>query len=117
MGAALAALAGHRDEAVLANLVAGVIGRCGRSQPADWAAVLPLARHAHAKFWDPDVESVRASHGAWLSVLAGAGYHGAVVSEWGGHELLDSADADPLAVTRTHVQLLSELVRRPAVTV
>ncbi|MEV6492771.1 hypothetical protein AB0M20_29750, partial [Actinoplanes sp. NPDC051633] len=68
MGAALAALAGHRDEAVLANLVAGVVGRCGRSQPADWAAVLPLARHAHAKFWDPDVESVRASHGAWLSV-------------------------------------------------
>jgi sugar phosphate isomerase/epimerase len=116
MGAALAALAGHRDQAVLVNLVAGVVGRCGHSQPADWAEVLPLARHAHAKFWDPDVESVRAPHGAWLTALIDAGYTGAVVSEWGGHELLDSADADPLTVTRTHVELLSELAGRPAVT-
>ena len=46
------------------------------------------------------VESVRTPHGAWLSALAGAGYRGAVVSEWGGHELLDRADADALAVTR-----------------
>jgi len=116
MGDALAALAGHRDEAVLANLVAGLLGRCGRSQPADWVHVLPVVRHAHAKFWDPAVESVRAPHGAWLSALAEAGYSGAVVSEWGGHELLDSADAEPLSITRTHLELLSELAGRTAVT-
>ncbi len=87
-----------------------MLGRCGRWRPADWADVLPAVRHAHAKFWDPDVESVRAPHGAWLSALVGAGYSGAVVSEWGGHELLDRADADALAVTRAHLDMLSGLV-------
>jgi hypothetical protein len=106
VGEALAAVAGHRVE----NLVAGVLGRCGRWRPADWADVLPAVRHAHAKFWDPDVESVRAPHGDWLSALGGAGYRGAVVSEWGGHELLDRADADDLAVTRAHLDLLCGLV-------
>ena len=72
--------------------------------------MVPAVRHAHAKFWDPDVESVRAPHGDWLSALDGAGYRGAVVSEWGGHELLDRADADDLAVTRAHLDLLSGLV-------
>ena len=61
--------------------------------------------------------SFRAPHGAWLAALAEAGYRGAVVSEWGGHELLDPPDADPFAVTRAHLALLSELVRhRTAVT-
>ena len=41
-----------------------------------------------------------------------AGYAGAVVSEWGGHELLDRADADALTVTRDHLDLLAELRRR-----
>ncbi|MFG1681197.1 hypothetical protein ACGFNP_13610 [Nonomuraea sp. NPDC049269] len=113
IGTALAAVAGHRDEAILANLVAGVLGRCGRSQPADWAHVLPAVRHAHAKFWDPAVDTIRATHGAWLAALTDAGYRGAVVSEWGGHELLDSADADPLAVTRAHLAVLSELADHP----
>jgi hypothetical protein len=72
--------------------------------------VLPLARHAHAKFFDPAVESVRASHATWLAALADHGFTGAVVSEWGGHELLDRADADALAVTRAHHNLLAELV-------
>ena len=117
IGAALALVAGHRDEATLTPLVAGVLGRCGRSAPAEWADVLPLARHAHAKFWDPAVESVRTPSAAWLAALAQAGYAGAVVSEWGGHELLDRADADALAVTRAHHNLLAELVRgRMAVT-
>ena len=93
-------------------LVAGVLGRCGRQSPAEWAHLLPLVRHAHAKFWDPDVESVRAPHGAWLTALAAAGYTGAVVSEWGGHELLDRADADALAVTQAHLNLLRELADR-----
>jgi hypothetical protein len=49
--------------------------------------------------------------------LKTAGYGGAVVSEWGGHELLDRADADALAVTRAHHDLLVELTgRRTAVT-
>jgi hypothetical protein len=109
IGAALAAVAGHPREAELTTLVAGILGRCGRSQPADWAHLLPLVRHAHAKFWDPDVESVRGPHGAWLAALDDAGYAGAVVSEWGGHELLDRADADALTVTRAHLQLLTEL--------
>jgi len=108
---ALAAVGGHGVD----TLVAGVLGRCGRGQPADWAHVLPAVRHAHAKFWDPDVETVRAPHGAWLSALADAGYPGAVVSEWGGHELLDRADADALTVTRAHVALLRELTDRTGV--
>jgi hypothetical protein len=116
-GAALAALHGHRDEAVLANLVAGVLGRCGRTGPADWAHVLPAVEHAHAKFWDVDVETVREPHAAWLAALAGAGYGGAVLSEWGGHELLEAADADPLALTRAHLALLSTVdIDRTAVT-
>jgi hypothetical protein len=110
IGTALAEVAGHPAEAVLTNLVAGLFVRTGRWQPQDWAHVLPLVRHAHAKFWDPDVESVRRPHGVWLAALAHAGYAGAVVSEWGGHELLDRADADALTVTRDHLGLLRELV-------
>ena len=91
------------DEGPLNVLVAGVLGRCGRSQPADWAHALPAVRHAHAKFWDPDVESVRAPHAAWLRALDDADYAGTVLSEWGGHELLDTDDADALEVTRAHV--------------
>ena len=87
-----------------------MFGRTGRWQPADWAPVLPLVRHAHAKFWDVDVESVRGPHGAWIAALRAAGYSGAVVSEWGGHELLDRADADALGLTRAHHDLLAELV-------
>ena len=109
IGAALAVVAGHAREAQLTTVVAGVLGRCGRSAPADWADLLPLVRHAHAKHWDTDVESVRAPHGAWLAALDAAGYPGALVSEWGGHELLDRADADPLAVTADHLALLTEL--------
>jgi hypothetical protein len=109
IGTALAEVAGHQAEAVLTNLVAGLFVRTGRWQPQDWAHVLPLVRHAHAKFWDPDTESVRRPHGAWLTALADAGYAGAVVSEWGGHELLDRADADALTVTRDHLGLLREL--------
>jgi hypothetical protein len=71
--------------------------------------VLPVVRHAHAKFWDPDVESVREPHGAWLAALEAADYEGAVVSEWGGHEMLERADADSLTVTRAHLNLLAEL--------
>ena len=117
IGGALALVAGHRRAAELSILVAGVLGRCGRSQPSDWADLLPLVHHAHAKFWDPDVESVREPHGAWLAALEQAGYAGAVVSEWGGHELLERADADALSVTRAHLELLTELTEhRPAVT-
>ncbi len=109
IGTALAVVAGHSSEPALTMLIAGMFGRTGRQRPADWAAVLPAVQHAHAKFWDPDVESVRTPHGAWLATLEQAGYSGAVVSEWGGHELLDRADADALDVTRAHVQLLTEL--------
>jgi hypothetical protein len=117
IGAALAWVSGHPEEAALTTLVAGVFGRTGRWQPADWASTLPAVRHAHAKFWDPTVESVREPHGAWITALKRAGYSGAVVSEWGGHELLDRADADALAVTRAHHDLLVELTgRRTAVT-
>jgi hypothetical protein len=115
IGAALAVLRGRPNEAELGTLVAGILLRSGRWRPADWADVLPLARHAHAKFFDPAVESVRASHASWLAALADAGYTGAVVSEWGGHELLDRADADALAVTRAHHNLLAELVAQTAV--
>jgi hypothetical protein len=114
IGAALAWVGGHPEEAALTTLVAGMFGRTGSWAPADWATVLPAVRHAHAKFWDPDVESVRAPHGAWISALEAEGYTGAVVSEWGGHELLDRADADALAVTRAHHDLLAELAGRPA---
>jgi hypothetical protein len=113
IGTALADVAGHPAEAVLTNLVAGLFVRTGRWQPQDWAHLLPLVRHAHAKFWDPDVRSVRESHGAWLAALDRAGYAGAVVSEWGGHELLDGADADAVAVTRDHLDLLRMLVGQP----
>ena len=109
IGAALAWLGGHPEEAALTTLVAGMFGRTGRWQPADWASVLPAVRHAHAKFWDPEVESVREPHGAWIAALEAAAYACAVVSEWGGHELLDRADADALAVTRAHHDLLAEL--------
>ena len=109
IGAALAWVDGHPEQAALTTLVAGVFGRTGRQQPADWAPLLPLVHHAHAKFWDPDVESVREPHGAWIAALQAADYAGAVVSEWGGHELLDRADADALAVTRAHHDLLAEL--------
>ena len=48
---------------------------------------------------------------AWLTALDAAGYAGAVVSEWGGHEMLDSAEADALALTQAHLHLLGELDR------
>jgi hypothetical protein len=117
IGAALDVVSAHPAAGSLTNLVAGVFVRTGRWRPQDWVEALPLVRHAHAKFWDPDVECVRGSHGAWLAALDGAGYVGAVVSEWGGHELLDRADADALAVTRDHLDLLRVLVGdRAAVT-
>jgi sugar phosphate isomerase/epimerase len=109
IGEALSTVAGHPQQEPLTVLVAGVLGRCGRTEPADWAEVLPVVHHAHAKFWDPDVETVREPHGAWLTALDAAGYAGAVVSEWGGHEMLDSAEADALTVTRAHLRLLGEL--------
>ena len=31
------------------------------------------------------------------------------MSEWGGHEMLDRAEADALTVTRDHLALLAEL--------
>jgi sugar phosphate isomerase/epimerase len=111
IGAAIGELAGHANEQQLTFLVAGLLGRCGRTEPAEWADVLPLVRHAHAKFFDPDVEAVREPHGAWLRQLDAAGYTGAVVSEWGGHEMLERADADALTVTRDHLALLHELSR------
>jgi hypothetical protein len=117
IGAALDVVSAHPAAGTLTNLVAGVFVRTGRWQPQDWLDVLPLVRHAHAKFWDPDVESVRAPHGAWLAALDRAGYAGAVVSEWGGHEFLDRADADAVDTTRAHVGLLRELIAdRAAVT-
>ena len=117
IGEALSTVAGHPQQEPLTVLVAGVLGRCGRTEPADWAEVLPVVHHAHAKFWDPDVEFVREPHGAWLAALADAGYDGAVVSEWGGHEFLDRADADALTVTGHHLALLRELAaERTAVT-
>lgn len=109
MQTAFAAVAGRANEPQLQMLIAGVFGRTGRWQPEEWAHLLPLVRHAHAKFWDPDVELVREPHAAWLSALDSAEYAGAVVSEWGGHELLDRADADALIVTRAHLDLLTEL--------
>ena len=112
IGMGLALVAGHPQEQPLTVLVAGVLGRCGRTEPAEWADVLPVVHHAHAKIWDPDVEAVREPHGAWLAALETAGYAGAVVSEWGGHEMLDRAEADALTVTRDHLHLLAEL--RPA---
>lgn len=115
IGAALGLVAGHPQEHPLTVLVAGVLGRCGRTEPAEWAHVLPVVHHAHAKIWDPDVEAVREPHGAWLAALDAAGYSGAVVSEWGGHEMLDRIDADALTVTRDHLALLAEL-RRAEVT-
>jgi hypothetical protein len=117
IGAALAEASGAPDQAAITSLIAGVFGRTGRWQPEDWGHLLPLVRHAHAKFWDPDVETVREPHGAWLNALHDAGYTGAVVSEWGGHELLDSVDADALSTTRAHLDLLRELATgRAAVT-
>jgi hypothetical protein len=110
LGAALGAVAGHPAEPFLTHLVAGVFVRTGRQRPEAWAPLLGQVRHAHAKFWDPDAEAVRAPHGAWLAALTAAGYQGAVLSEWGGHELLDRADADALPVTRDHLDLLRELV-------
>jgi sugar phosphate isomerase/epimerase len=109
IGAALGEIAGHPQEQPLTVLVAGVLGRCGRTEPADWAEVLPVVRHAHAKIWDPEVEAIREPHGAWLAALDSFGASGAVVSEWGGHEMLDRAEADALTVTRDHLALLAEL--------
>jgi sugar phosphate isomerase/epimerase len=109
IGTALALVAGHPQEQPLTVLVAGVLGRCGRTEPAEWTEVFPLVHHAHAKIWDPDVEAIREPHGAWLAALDAAGYTGAVVSEWGGHEMVDRAEADALTVTRDHLALLAEL--------
>ncbi|MGY1849296.1 sugar phosphate isomerase/epimerase family protein [Blastococcus sp. SYSU DS1021] len=117
IAAALAVIAGHPREAELTPLIAGVLGRCGRTAPGEWSELLPLVRHAHAKFWDPDVEAVRDPHEAWLRALSAAGYQGAVLSEWGGHELLEQGEADALAASAAHVALLAELTgARTAVT-
>ncbi len=109
IGRALALVAGHPQEQPLTVLVAGVLGRCGRTEPAEWTDVFPLVHHAHAKIWDPDVEAIREPHGAWLAALDAYAYAGAVVSEWGGHEMLDSTEADALTVTRDHLALLAEV--------
>ncbi|RFU18816.1 apurinic/apyrimidinic endonuclease family protein [Geodermatophilus marinus] len=109
IGAALAVVAGHPREAELVPLVAGVLGRCGRTAPGEWSELLPLVRHAHAKLWDTDVEAVRGPHGEWLRALSAVGYQGAVLSEWGGHELLERDEADAMAVSVAHVALLAEL--------
>lgn len=113
IGKALGLVAGHPQEHPLTVLVAGVLGRCGRTQPGAWTDVFPVVHHAHAKIWDPDVEAIREPHGAWLAALDAAGYPGAVVSEWGGHEMLDSTEADALTVTRDHLALLAELSTAP----
>jgi sugar phosphate isomerase/epimerase len=109
IGMGLGVIAGHPQEHPLTVLVAGVLGRCGRTEPADWTDVFPVVHHAHAKIWDPDVEAIREPHGAWLAALDAAGYAGAIVSEWGGHEMLDSTEADALTVTRDHLTLLATL--------
>ena len=113
IGMGLAQVAGHLQEHALTVLVAGVLGRCGRTEPAEWAHAFPVTHHAHAKIWDPDVEAIREPHGAWLAALDAAGYTGAVVSEWGGHEMLDRTEADALTVTRDHRRLLAELSPAP----
>jgi hypothetical protein len=110
IGAALGWVSGQPAEAELTTLIAGMFTRTGRWQPTDWAHVLPVVRHVHAKFWDADVASVRGPHGDWIAALDDAGYSGALVSEWGGHELVGDADADALTVTRAHLDLLTGLV-------
>jgi sugar phosphate isomerase/epimerase len=109
MQAAFAAVGDLPRQDEIRLLVAGMFPRTGRQEPADWAEALPAVRHVHGKFWDPDVESVRDAHGAWLAALVEAGYDGAVVSEWGGHELLDRHEADAVQAVAAHQELLRQL--------
>jgi hypothetical protein len=103
------AVRGHTREDDAVRLLTAVLGRCGRQDPIDWSDLLPLARHAHAKFWDTDVSTVSDSNRAWLAALDRADYDGAIVSEWGGHELLLESEADPVPVSAAHLGLLRSL--------
>lgn len=115
LGPALALVQGHPAQAQLTTLIAGVFLRTGRQRVEDWVPLLPAVRHAHGKYWDVDLAGLREPYGAWFTALDAAGYTGAVVSEWGGHELLDRADVDALELTAAHVALLRELTT-PAAT-
>jgi hypothetical protein len=109
LGAAMAAIGAHPAGDALRNLVASLFIRTSRGTVADWTELLPFARHAHAKYWDPDLGAIRPSHTDWIAALDASGFEGAVVSEWGGHELLDTTDADAFEVTRAHVTMLHEI--------
>jgi sugar phosphate isomerase/epimerase len=109
MHAALAAVQQLPQHEAIEPIVGGMFVRTGRQDPSAWVDVLPAVMHAHAKFWDADVETVRGPHGAWLAALDTAGYEGAVVSEWGGHELVDRHEVDAIAVTRAHLDLLRQI--------
>jgi hypothetical protein len=78
--------------------------RFGRSDAEDLRGILPVTGAFHLKFWDLDDADGRVSApirdlGA---LLAEHGWHGALTSEWGGHEWLDD---DPTETTRRHLDL------------
>jgi hypothetical protein len=95
------------------------VGRCmswlhrfGHHRPEEWTHVFGWVRHAHAKFWDLEApeRDIVTVHGAFLRMLADAGYEGAIASEWGGNDWLEIDDADAFAISQAHLSLLREIL-------
>ena len=102
--------------AALITEIAPYLVRFGHTTPELWRAVLPWVRHAHAKYWDlEDADTqVAGPHAAMLQLLSDNGYHGAVLSEWGGSGWLETTDVDAFDITGRHLQLLRRELQRPS---
>lgn len=85
--------------------------RFGRSTIADLRDILPFTGAVHLKFWDLNDDDDRISQPIrdLAGALAGAGFAGTLVSEWGGHEWLDD---DPTDMTRRHLSLAHTALSR-----
>lgn len=62
--------------------------RMGHTKINDWQHVMPLVKAVHLKFWDTDDENAALTGpmAELVSYLAGQGFDGPLICEWGGHE-------------------------------
>ena len=80
----------------------------GHVDPAEWADIMPLIVHVHAKFYDIDEhgDEPAIDYPAIVREFVDGGYSGFFSSEWEGHAFADLDEADPVDLVRKQHDLI-----------
>src|SRR3954452_8529399 len=80
----------------------------GHVDPAEWADIMPLIKHVHAKFYDIDEhgDEPAIDYPAIVREFVDAGWSGFFSSEWEGHAFADLDEADPVDLVRKQHDLI-----------